>query len=155
MRKKWYGDKSGQGFYKKTKGKDGKTEILTLDLKTFDYVPQQRSKFATLEQTKTIDQVKDRYRILVKGTDKAGEFYRKTFAAIFAYVTNRIPEITDELYNIDAAMEAGFGWEYGPFTTWDAIGIEKNASHHGESSAKNLRPGFTKCLPVVRNHFIK
>ncbi|HEY8402887.1 MAG TPA: 3-hydroxyacyl-CoA dehydrogenase NAD-binding domain-containing protein [Cytophagaceae bacterium] len=122
---KWLGDKSGQGFYKKTKNKDGKTEILSLDLKTMEYVPQQKVKFATLEQTKAIDNLKDRYKVLLAGQDKAGEFYRKTFSAIFKYVSNRIPEIADELYKIDQGMEAGFGWENGPFVTWDALGVER------------------------------
>jgi 3-hydroxyacyl-CoA dehydrogenase len=122
---KWLGDKTGQGFYKKTKSKEGKTEILTLDIKTMDYVPQQKVKFATLEQTKTIDGLKPRLKALCAGSDKAAEFYKKSFAGVFAYVSNRIPEISDELYRIDDAMKAGFGWELGPFETWDAIGIEK------------------------------
>jgi len=75
--------------------------------------------------TKTVDKVIDRFKILVGGKDKAGEFYRKNFAAMFEYVSNRIPEITDELYKIDDAMKAGFGWEHGPFQIWDAIGAEK------------------------------
>lgn len=123
--KKWYGDKSGQGFYKKSKSAEGKTEILSLDLKTMDYAPQQKVKFPTLEQTKTIDDLKTRMKVLLAGQDKAGEFYRKSFAGIFRYVTNRIPEISDELYRIDDAMKAGFGWELGPFETWDAVGLEK------------------------------
>ncbi|MCR6642308.1 MAG: 3-hydroxyacyl-CoA dehydrogenase NAD-binding domain-containing protein [Sporocytophaga sp.] len=123
--KKWYGDKSGQGFYKKSKSAEGKTEILSLDLKTMDYAPQQKVKFSTLEQTKTIDDLKTRMKVLLAGQDKAGEFYRKSFAGIFRYVTNRIPEISDELYRIDDAMKAGFGWELGPFETWDAVGLEK------------------------------
>jgi 3-hydroxyacyl-CoA dehydrogenase len=123
--KKWYGDKSGQGFYKKSKSAEGKTEILSLDLKTMEYAPQQKVKFPTLEQTKTIDDLKTRMKVLLAGQDKAGEFYRKSFAGIFRYVTNRIPEISDELYRIDDAMKAGFGWELGPFETWDAVGLEK------------------------------
>jgi 3-hydroxyacyl-CoA dehydrogenase len=75
--------------------------------------------------TKSIDNPIDRFKVLVKGKDKAGEFYRKSFAGMFAYVSNRIPEISDELYKIDDAMKAGFGWENGPFEIWDAIGVEK------------------------------
>ncbi len=122
---KWLGSKSGQGFYKKSKGANGKTEILTLDLDTMDYRSKKSAKFATLELTKTIDKVVDRFKVLVGGKDKAGEFYRKSFAALFAYVSHRIPEITDELYKIDDAMKAGFGWEHGPFQIWDAIGVEE------------------------------
>lgn len=125
MDNQWLGSKSGQGFYKKTKNDTGKTEILTLDLTTLEYRQNKRAKFATLELTKTIDKVADRFPVLIKGKDKAGEFYRKSFAHLFAYVQNRLPEITDELYKIDDAMKAGFGWEHGPFQIWDAIGVEK------------------------------
>ena len=75
--------------------------------------------------TKTIDKPIDRFKVLIGGKDKAGEFYRKNFAAMFAYVQNRIPEISDEIYKIDDAMKAGFGWENGPFEIWDAVGVEK------------------------------
>ena len=125
MENKWLGSKSGQGFYKKERKKDGSSEILTLDLDTMEYRANKRASFATLELTKTIDKVVDRFKVLVAGKDKAGEFYRKSFAALFAYVSHRIPEITDELYKIDDAMKAGFGWEHGPFQIWDAIGVEK------------------------------
>ncbi len=125
MENKWLGSKTGQGFYKKSKNAEGKTEILGLDLDTLEYRAGKRAKFATLELTKTVDNVADRFPILVKGKDRAGEFYRKSFAALFAYVTNRIPEISDELYKIDDAMKAGFGWQHGPFEIWDAIGVEK------------------------------
>ena len=121
----WFGSKSGQGFYKKLKKEDGSSEIHSLDLSTMEYRPQKKASFATLEQTKTIDKVEDRFPVLVAGKDKAGDFYRKNFSAVFAYSSNRIPEITDELYKIDDAMKAGYGWEHGPFQIWDAIGVEK------------------------------
>ncbi|PHS09696.1 MAG: 3-hydroxyacyl-CoA dehydrogenase [Kordia sp.] len=124
MENKWLGSKTKQGFYKKTMT-DGKKEILSLDLNTLEYRTKKRAKFATLELTKNIDNVIDRFKVLVAGKDKAGEFYRKSLAALFAYVSHRIPEISDELYKIDDAMKAGFGWEHGPFQIWDAIGIEK------------------------------
>lgn len=124
MENKWLGSKTGQGFYKKSVSAEGKKEILSLDLNTLDYRSKQRAKFATLELTKTIDDVADRFKVLVKGKDKAGEFYRKHLSALFAYVSNRIPEITEELYKIDDAMKAGFGWGHGPFQIWDEIGVE-------------------------------
>lgn len=123
---KWLGDKTGQGFYKKTKNAKGETEILTLDLKTFEYKPKAKAKFATLETTKTIDNLKDRFKVLLAGKDKAGDFYRDAFFGLFQYVTNRIPEISDELFRIDDAVSGGFGWELGPFETWDAVGLEKS-----------------------------
>ncbi len=125
MENKWLGSKTKQGFYKKSVNAEGKKEILTLDLETMEYRSKKRAKFATLELTKTIDKPIDRFKVLVGGKDKAGEFYRKNFAAMFAYVQNRIPEISDELYKIDDAMKAGFGWENGPFEIWDAVGVEK------------------------------
>ncbi|WP_283642998.1 3-hydroxyacyl-CoA dehydrogenase/enoyl-CoA hydratase family protein [Croceibacter atlanticus] len=125
MTNKWLGSKTGQGFYKKVKKDDGSSEILSLDLDTMDYRKKKSASFATLELTKSIDNVADRFKVLVNGKDKAGEFYRKNFSALFAYASNRIPEISDELYKIDDAMKAGFGWEHGPFEIWDAIGVEK------------------------------
>lgn len=125
MESKWLGSKTGQGFYKKTVNAEGRKEILTLDLDTLAYRSSKKAKFTTLEGTKNVDNVADRFPILVKGKDKAGEFYRKSFAHLFAYVQNRIPEITDELYKIDDAMKAGFGWQHGPFEIWDAIGIKE------------------------------
>lgn len=125
MKNNWLGSKTGQGFYNKIKNADGSSEIKTLDLNTLEYRANKRASFATLELTKTIDKVVDRFKVLVAGKDKAGEFYRKSFASLFAYVSHRIPEITDELYKIDDAMKAGFGWEHGPFQIWDAVGLEK------------------------------
>ncbi|MGO4913637.1 3-hydroxyacyl-CoA dehydrogenase NAD-binding domain-containing protein [Leeuwenhoekiella sp. W20_SRS_FM14] len=123
--KKWLGSKTGQGFYKKVRNDDGSSEIQTLDLGTMEYRANKRASFTTLELTKSIDNVIDRFPVLIKGKDKAGEFFRKNFAGLFAYVQNRIPEITDELYKIDDAMRAGYGWEHGPFQIWDAIGVQK------------------------------
>jgi 3-hydroxyacyl-CoA dehydrogenase len=122
---KWIGDKTGQGFYKKVKNKEGKSEILALDLKTLEYKPSQKVKFQTLELTKPIENLKERVKVLLAGKDKAGEFYRTTFSGLFQYVSNRIPEISDELYRIDHALKAGFGWELGPFEYWDAIGVKE------------------------------
>ena len=155
MENKWLGSKTGQGFYKK----EGK-EILSLDLNTLEYRAAKKASFATLELTKSIDKPIDRFKVLIKGTDKAGEFYRKNFAGMFAYVANRIPEISDEFYKIDDAMKAGFGWENGPFEIWDAVGVEKgieliNAANltvanwvtemleSGNSSFYNVKEGAT------------
>jgi 3-hydroxyacyl-CoA dehydrogenase len=125
MENKWLGSKTKQGFYKMTKDANGKKNILSLNLNTLEYREKKSAKFATLELTKKIDNVTDRFRVLVNGKDKAGEFYRKSFAAMFAYVQNRIPEISDEIYRIDDGLRAGFGWEHGPFQIWDAIGVAK------------------------------
>lgn len=122
---KWLGDKTKQGFYKKTKNAEGKTEILALDLKTLEYRPQQKIKSSTLDLTKSIESVKDRMKVFAAGKDRAGELFRASFFGLFEYVSDRIPEISDELYRIDDAMRAGFGWELGPFEVWDAVGVEE------------------------------
>lgn len=123
MDNRWLGDKTGQGFYKKTKDEKGKTVILGLDLATLEYRPSGKVKIATLDAAKAADSLKDRFAILLKGTDKAGAFYRKTFADGFRYATFRIPEISDELYRIDDAICSGFGWQMGLFATADAVGV--------------------------------
>ena len=122
---KWLGDKTKQGFYKKTKTPEGKTEILALDLKTLEYKPQQKIKSATLEMTKPVENLQERMKIFAQGKDKAGELFRHSSFGLFEYVSDRIPEISDELYRIDDAMRAGFGWELGPFELWDAVGVKE------------------------------
>lgn len=119
----WLGDKTGQGFYKKTKGEGGK-EILTLNLQTMEYGPKQRPKFASLEAAKPIEDLKQRIRMLAAASDKAGQFYQQFHAHLFSYISHRIPEIADDIYKVDDAMKAGFGWEIGAFETWDLLGVE-------------------------------
>lgn len=123
----WLGDKTGQGFFKKTKSASGEKEILTLNLKTLEYGPRQKAKFATLETAKPIEDLKTRIKALCAGTDKAGEFYRMFHYNLFSYISHRIPEISDELYRVDDGMMAGFGWEIGAFESWDVLGLAKTA----------------------------
>ncbi len=120
----WLGDKTGQGFFKKTKSAAGK-EIVTLNLKTMEYEARTKPKFASLDAAKPIEDLKQRIKMLSAGTDKAGEFYRAFHFSLFTYISNRIPEISDEVYRVDDAMKAGFGWEIGAFETWDTIGVAK------------------------------
>ena len=122
---KWLGDKTGQGFYKKTKDKEGNTEILTLDLASLEYKPKQKVKFDVLEATKTMEDDSQKYKTLFSDKGKAGDFYRDSFYGLFEYASRRIPEVADDLYKIDDALRAGFGWEYGPFETWDLVGVQK------------------------------
>lgn len=123
----WLGDKTGQGFFKKGKAADGSKEILTLDLATMEYGARKKAKFATLETAKPIEDLKTRLKALVSGTDKAGEFYKQFHYALFSYISHRIPEISDEVYRVDDAMMAGFGWEIGAFESWDVLGVAKTA----------------------------
>lgn len=121
----WLGDKTGQGFFKKTKGVGGEKEILTLDLETLEYKPRQKPKFASVDAAKSIDDLKQRLKMLVAAQDKPGEFFRHFHYGLFSYISHRIPEISDEIYRIDDAMMAGFGWEIGAFESWDVLGVER------------------------------
>lgn len=120
----WLGDKSGQGFFKKIKSETGK-EILTLNLNTLEYGARVKPKFASVETAKPIDDLKTRLKTLCAATDKAGDFYRQFHYSLFSYISHRIPEISDEIYRLDDAMKAGFGWEVGAFETWDVLGVAK------------------------------
>ncbi|HET7897986.1 MAG TPA: 3-hydroxyacyl-CoA dehydrogenase family protein, partial [Flavisolibacter sp.] len=111
----WLGDKSGQGFFAKRKGEKGEKEIDTLDLQTLEYKPRQKVKFASVDAAKPVDDLKQRLKMLVSAQDKAGEFFRYFHYGLFSYISHRIPEISDEIYRIDDAMKAGFGWEIGAF----------------------------------------
>ena len=120
------GDKTGGGFYKKTKTPDGKTEILELDLDTLEYKPQQKTKFPSLEAAKQIDDIAKRINLLVWGHDNVAEFLWKTMSRTFRYAAKRIPEIADTIVEIDNAIKWGFGWEIGVFESWDAVGLERS-----------------------------
>ncbi|MES3016582.1 MAG: 3-hydroxyacyl-CoA dehydrogenase NAD-binding domain-containing protein [Bacteroidota bacterium] len=151
---KWLGDKTQQGFYKKIKGADGKSEILALDLKTFEYKPQQKIKSATLEATKPIENLRERMKVFAKGSDKAGDFFRTSFFGLFEYVSDRIPEISDELYRIDDAMRAGFGWELGPFEVWDSLGV-KDALEGMKKYGNHAAPWVMEMVEAGNESFYK
>jgi len=122
----WLGEKSGQGFFKKMPpSPKGEKEIYTLDLKTLAYKQRTKSKFASVDAAKAVDDLKQRLKMLLAAQDKAGEFYRHFHYGLFSYVSHRIPEISDEIYRIDDAMMAGFGWEIGAFESWDVLGVDK------------------------------
>ncbi|GGG84351.1 3-hydroxyacyl-CoA dehydrogenase [Parapedobacter pyrenivorans] len=141
VEKKWLGEKSGQGFYKKIKNDKGDSEILALDLKTLEYRKQDKVKAATLEATKGVDDIRKRMKVYAEGTDKAGAFFRAMHYPLFEYVARRVPEITDEFFRIDDAMRAGFGWELGPFEVWDALGVKETL---GKIEAEEKRiPGHS------------
>lgn len=123
----WLGDKTGQGFFKKTKSAAGK-EILTLNLQTMEYGPRSKPKFASIDAAKPVEDLKQRIKMLSASPDKAGEFYRQFHFSLFSYISHRIPEISDELYRLDDAMMAGFGWEIGAFESWDTLGVAKTVA---------------------------
>ena len=126
LERKILGDKTKGGFYKKVKGgADGEGEILTLDLKTFEYRPRQKAKFPSLEMARNIEDPRERLASLIQSPDRAGEFYRKILSDTFHYAAGRIPEIADDIVSVDHALKWGFNWESGVFELWDAVGVEK------------------------------
>ena len=126
------GDKTGEGFFKKIKGRQGEKEILTLDLVTKEYKPRIKTKFASLEAAKPIADLKARLQLLMQAPDKAGDFYRYLHYGLFSYISHRIPEISDDIFRVDDAMMAGFGWEIGAFETWDACGLRATVNKMNE-----------------------
>lgn len=124
---KFFGKKSGQGFYKKTSEKDerGKSVVLSLNLKTNKYEKQEREDLQSLKNSKQMEKLDARIRMFFKAEDKGGALIRRSLAGLFAYASNRIPEIADQYYSIDDALRAGFAWEVGPFEYWDMVGIEE------------------------------
>ena len=121
--KNMHGDKTKIGFYKAMKNENGKKEFHTIDPNTLTHSLQSKTKFATLEAAKQKDDLKQKLKILIAGNDVAGNFYREMFFGLFQYISNRIPELSEETFRIDDALVAGFGWELGPFATWDALGV--------------------------------
>ena len=122
---KWWGDKTGQGFYKKIKKDDGSSEILELNLKSLEYEPKSKVKLDIVDKTKSVEDLSEKLKLAISSDGKEGAFYQAIFFDLFRYCTFRIPEISDEIYKIDQAMKAGFGWEKGPFETWDIMGVRE------------------------------
>lgn len=123
---KWLGNKTGQGFYKKLH-KNGDSQILALDIGKMDYRPAQKPAFPALAAVQSVQSIPDRMRALLAGKDRAGQFLWQTTAALLQYAACRVPEISDDIVNVDRAMRWGFNWVLGPFETWDALGIRETA----------------------------
>jgi 3-hydroxyacyl-CoA dehydrogenase len=124
---KFLGNKTGQGFYKKGDGKNakGKTEFLSLNLKTLEYGPDPRVDLPSLSVSKQIDDPEKRIRAIYEADDAGGHLVKQHLLGLFSYVSHRIPEVADHLNSIDDALKAGFAWSYGPFEYWDIIGVKK------------------------------
>lgn len=114
-----------KGFYYKEVDKEGKTNRFALNLDTLEYRPMERAKVSSVELAKQAGSTKNKLAVLLKDTTKAGDLIRKHFASLFAYVSHRVPEITDVFYPIDDAIRTGYAWKYGPFETWDYVGLKK------------------------------
>jgi 3-hydroxyacyl-CoA dehydrogenase len=132
---KWLGSKTKQGFFKKVVV-DGKKKFLTLDFETLEYKEDPKPKFSVFEKTKGIDDLAKRMPIFMADKGKAGDFYRASFYSLFQFVSNRIPEITEDIYKVDDALNAGFGWKLGPFQTWDAVGVADTVKAMEENGYK-------------------
>jgi 3-hydroxyacyl-CoA dehydrogenase len=150
----WLGDKTGQGFFSKKKSATGEREIFTLDLKTLEYKPRQKVSFPGIETAKPIDDLKERLKILIRGTDISADFYRQFHYQLFSYVSHRIPEISDELYRVDDAMRAGFGWEIGAFETWDLFGITET-THKMEAAGYKVAGWVKEMITAGFGSFYK
>ncbi len=149
----WLGDKTGQGFFKKTKSGAVK-EILTLNLSTMEYGARNKAKFASIEAAKPIEDLKQRIKMLCSAQDKAGEFYRAFHFSLFSYISFRIPEISDEIYRLDDAMMAGFGWEIGAFESWDTVGVVKTVEAM-KAAGNEVAPWVNEMIATGVSSFYK
>ena len=162
---KFLGNKSGQGFYRKTGEKDakGRPVVLALDLKTLEYTAPQKEKFAILDTLRQIDELPRRIKAVFKGEDTGAVLLQRSFLGLFAYVSNRVPEISDTLFAVDDALRAGFAWEVGPFQYWDMVGVREGiewAEKQGETIADwvkemvaNGHDSFYKTAGGVRKYY--
>jgi 3-hydroxyacyl-CoA dehydrogenase len=153
---KFYGNKSGQGFYKKTAEKDakGRPVVLALNLQTLEYAAPQKEKLAILDTLKQIDELPRRMKAVFKGEDKGAELLQKSFLGLFAYVSNRVPEISDTLFAIDDALRAGFAWEVGPFQYWDMVGVKEGAEQ-AEKQGEQIADWVKEMLAAGHSSFYK
>jgi len=159
VRRGWLGDKAGQGFYKKVKG-DGENEILTLDVHTMEYRARQKARFASLEAGKTIEDTTQRLRALagpiLEGHegDNAQQFLWGALSETCLYAARRVPEISDNIVDVDRAMRWGFGWELGPFEMMDALGLDAFVAQvRKEARPLPLPPLIEKVLANGRKSF--
>ncbi|MDQ1408795.1 MAG: 3-hydroxyacyl-CoA dehydrogenase, partial [Acidobacteriaceae bacterium] len=158
-KRKWLGDKTGQGFYKKLRGEgEGEREILTLDVNTMEYRPRQKERFASIEAGKTIEDTRDRLRALIgpvlagQTGDKAQQFLWDSLSETCLYAARRVPEISDRVEDVDRAMRWGFGWEVGPFQIMDTLGVDAFAAKI-KKEGRAVPPAIEKLLAGGRKSF--
>ncbi len=154
LEKKLLGDKTGGGFYKKSRDADGKRVILELDLNTFEYKPQEKTKFPSLDSAKAVEDIPARVKQLVWGEDRVGQFLWNTASRISRYAANRVPEIADTIVEIDNALKWGFGWEIGVFEAWDAIGVTESVARMSEEG-QPIPANVEKMLAAGATSFYK
>jgi len=144
IKNQWLGQKTKQGFYKRVKG-EGKDETLVLDYEKVEYRPQKKATFASVEASKNIEDVRERIKTMVTSPDRGGQLAWKILKKTFLYAAERIPEISDDIVNIDRAMRWGYNWELGPFEQWDAIGL-KSSVKRMEKEGEVIPPLAEKLL---------
>jgi len=149
----WLGSKSGQGFFKKVVEND-KKKFLSIDFSTIEYTEDPRPKFSIFEKTKEIDDLRKRLPVLLSDSGKVGSFYSSTFYSLFQFASNRIPEISDEIYKVDDAMNSGFGWKLGPFQSWDALGVEGTVKKMEEAGKKPADWIYTMLSNGVKSFYV-
>ncbi len=156
--RKWLGDKTGQGFYKKLRG-EGEKEILTLDVNTMEYRPRQKARFASIEAGKTIEDTGESLRALMAPVlegqtgDKAQQFLWGSLSETCLYAARRVPEISDHMEDVDRAMRWGFGWELGPFEIMDALGVPGFRSANAKGRTRAIPRVIEKLLASGRKSF--
>jgi len=151
---KLLGDKTKKGFYEKRKDKNGKSIIYALDLNSLEYREKQKVRFDSISEAKKQIKLEDRFKILLNHSDRGGQFLREIFYEIFSYISYRIPEISDDLYSIDDALKAGFGWQMGPFESWDTLGV-KDTFQKMQTSGVKLAPWIGEMISDGHESFYK
>ena len=153
LQRKLLGDKTGSGFYKKVKSAQG-SEILTLDLESFEYRPGRKPKLPSLEMARNVENTPQRVSTLFHSRDRTGEFYRRMLGDVFHYAASRIPEISDDVVSVDRAMRWGYGWECGVFELFDAVGVEKVADQW-EKQSQPVPPLVERLLKSGKKAFYR
>ena len=151
---KFLGDKTKKGFYYKEKDASGNVNRFALDLETLDYRPMQKAKFPVLEMAKQAPDLKTRLGMLLLDKSKAGDLLRKHYASLFAYISQRVPEISDVLFSMDDAIRSGYAWTYGPFENWDMIGVKKGIEL-AESEGYTVAEWVKELVAAGNNTFYK
>lgn len=153
---KFLGNKSGQGFYKKTAERDakGRPVVLALNLETLEYQASAKEKLPIIDTLKQIDELPRRMKAIFKGADKGAELLQRSFLGLFAYVSNRVPEISDTLYAIDDALRAGFAWDKGPFEYWDLVGVAEGVDA-AKTRGEKIAPWVEEMLSAGHSSFYK
>jgi 3-hydroxyacyl-CoA dehydrogenase len=152
VKRGWIGNKAGQGFYKRQKGEGGKTEYWVLDHSTMEYKPAAKVRFPSVDAARAIDDAAERIRTLIYGKDRVGEYLWTTISQNLIYTANRVPEISDDIVNIDNAVKWGFNHQFGTFELWDVIGVEKSVKKMREDKLE-IPPLVSKLLESGRKNF--